>query len=167
MKKREPKKIRNSFMKVFLEWRCLDFTNKVLVFVGLFLLFELIFTIIRYGSETDVTTDAFFRLTLSSVIGYFLGSSSGTNIAPTDSGPVYAPRDDDDAAIYSNDSEFNLDHTSHLRTFFVAVICVVSLVTLFLTNFYLENTYEEGMTQLRNIISLTIGFLISKGSRAK
>jgi len=156
------------FKKIRLEWYDLDLTNKVLLLIGIVLLFELIFSIFIRSVDSDASTDAFFRLTLSSVLGYFLGVN--TNIPKLEQ-PTPSIRISPEAQIERQTLDLNanveksFEHTSNVRTLFISFVCLACIITLSITTFYNGIQYEAGLIQLRNIISTTIGFLISKANR--
>lgn len=141
--------------KIYAEWCNLDITNKVLLFIGVVLLLELIISIFLHAVNADTTTDSFFRLSLSSILGYFLG---GMNTGPQSSSVA-------DANTESNSPAQNFQNTTYIRTFFVAFVCLACIITLSVTTFLNQTGYEEGLIQLRNTISTTLGFLLSKAHR--
>ena len=153
---------RSMRQKIYVEWCNLDITNKFLLLIGLILLVELIISIFLHATTIDTTTDAFFRLSLSSVLGYFLGGiNTGSNATEqsdvlTDSEPLVEPKEE---GIKS------FQQTTYIRTIFVAFVCLICIAALAAASFMDEANYEAGLIQLRNIISTTLGFLISKANR--
>ena len=175
MPKTKPSYRKRSMEKVRLEWYDLDLTNKVLLFIGLILLFELIFSIFIRTVNVDATTDAFFRISLSSVMGYFLGCTN-TNHANTKKGTncslsVISEEQIEQMPIDlqtlnpNAEKEKDFEHMPHIRTLFIAFVCLACIITLSVTTFANRIDYVEGLIQLRNIISTTLGFLISKANR--
>jgi len=171
---KEKSPYRNSLFKSLQsEWYDLDLTNKVLLLIGLVLLFELIFSIFIRSVDTDATTDAFFRLALSSVLGYFLGINTGNQNINTNapklestttlSKPIFRQTENEPLELTA-DTEECIEPTN-IRTLFISFVCLACIITLSFTTFYNQSQYEEGLIQLRNIISTTIGFLISKANR--
>lgn len=160
--------------KICSEWYEMDLTNKILLFLGTVLLFELIFSIFMRSVDTDVTTDAFFRITFSSVLGYFLGCMN-TNSAHLEKEKISNPAPPvvpiEQVASKPPDSplpvEQDFEHLTSIRTLFVAFVCFACIITLSVTTFINQTEYAEGLIQLRNIISTTIGFLISKANRRR
>jgi len=149
----------NLFKKIRFEWRRLDLTNKVLLLVGIVLLFELIFSIFLHTFSADASTDAFFRITFASVMGYFLG---GMNL---NSNKTTLPEDEhavENNVTDSNDENFQ--NVPHIRTLFITLVCLACIITLSIATFTNQTSYSEGLIQLRNIISTSIGFLISKAT---
>ena len=153
--------------KIRLEWCELDLTNKILLFIGIVLLFELIFSIFIRSVDTDATTDAFFRLALSSVLGYFLGINIGNpHLEQSTTSTTISTKQMENNSLDSNTNiEEHFEHSCNIRTLFISFVCLACIITLSITTFYNQNQYEEGLIQLRNIISTTIGFLISKANR--
>jgi len=144
--------------KIRLEWRRLDLTNKVLLLVGVVLLFELIFSIFLHALSTDASTDTFFRITFSSVMGYFLGGMNGNTKEPS-------PEEEqliEDLYVDANDESFR--NITHIRTLFITMVCLACIFTLSIATFTNQTDYSDGLIQLRNIISTSIGFLISKAT---
>ena len=156
--------------KLRSEWCELDLSNKILLLIGIVLLFELIFSIFLKSFNGDATTDAFFRLALSSVLGYFLGINVG-NGSPQLAQPKITPKpistveQTESKPLDSNTNAEYTDRTANIRTLFISFVCLACIITLSITTFYSEIHYEEGLIQLRNIISTTVGFLISKANR--
>jgi len=155
--------------KLRLEWYYLDLTNKILLLIGLVLLSELIISIFIRSVYSDASTDAFFRLALSSVLGYFLGINNGI---PKSEQPIIAPtpistvgQTESTPPDLNEDAEEYFESTNNIRTLFISFVCLACIITLSITTFYNDGQYEEGLIQLRNIISTTIGFLISKANR--
>jgi hypothetical protein len=144
------------FTKIRAEWCNLDITNKFLLLIGLVLLVELIVSIFLHATNIDSTTDAFFRLSLSSVLGYFLGGiNTGSSTIELPIGGVE----------HKKEEIQNFQQTTYIRTIFVAGVCLICIATLVATTFIEAASYEAGLIQLRNIISTTLGFLISKANR--
>ena len=158
----------NLISKIRSEWCDLDLTNKVLLLIGIVLLFELILSIFIRTVYSGASTDAFFRLALSSVLGYFLGINTGvpkfdqSTIAPTS---ISIERQINKPPDVSTDTNEYFEPTTNVRTLFISFVCLACIITLSITTFYNQAQYEEGLIQLRNIISTTIGFLISKANR--
>ena len=156
--------------QIHAEWCNLDLTNKVLLLIGLVLLVELILSIFLHAFDIDTTTDAFFRLSLSSVLGYFLGGiNTGTNSTET-TGKVETPivtvgKTKEETEMEMETPAQNFQQATYIRTIFVAFVCLVCIATLAVTTFLNQTGYEEGLIQLRNIVSTTLGFLISKANR--
>jgi len=168
MSKETPPYRNNLISKIRSEWRDLDLTNKVLLLIGLVLLFELILSIFIRTVYSDASTDAFFRLALSSVLGYFLGIN--TSIPKVDQSINSPPPISTEVQInkppdLSADTDKYFEPTTNVRTLFISFVCLACIITLSITTFYNQAQYEEGLIQLRNIISTTIGFLISKANR--
>jgi len=147
----------NLLKKIRLEWRDLDLTNKVLLLVGMVLLFELIFSIFLHTLSTDASTDAFFRISFSSVMGYFLGGMN-TNHTPRKE----IASTDSKEQIEDISFDQNFQNVTNIRTLFITIVCLACIITLSVATFSNQTEYAEGLIQLRNIISTTIGFLISK-----
>ena len=172
MYKKKPSYRKKTIEKIRLEWYDLDLTNKILLFIGLILLFELIFSIFIRTINMDASTDAFFRISFSSVMGYFLGCTSS---APPSSSTILNEQKANEQTELrtlnlSTDAEKRFENMAHIRTLFIAFVCFVCIITLTITTFSNQTEYEyiEGLIQLRNIISTTIGFFISKAnSRSK
>jgi len=147
--------------KIRLEWRYLDLTNKVLLLVGVVLLFELIFSIFLHALSTDASTDTFFRITFSSVMGYFLG---GMNITRKEKSSL--DEESSGETTSTNTNEPNFQNVTYIRTLFITIVCLACIITLSIATFTSQTTYSDGLIQLRNIISTSIGFLISKATHA-
>ena len=139
--------------KIRLEWQSLDFTNKVLLMIGFVLLLELIFSIFLHTLGADTSTDTFFRISFSSVMGYFLGGMNTTS-----------KEEAHDATEIECSPETRFQHVNHIRTLFITIVCLACIITLSIATFTNRTDYSEGLIQLRNIISTTIGFLISKAT---
>ena len=146
--------------KIRAEWRDLDLTNKVLLLVGMVLLFELIFSIFLHTLSTDATTDAFFRISFSSVMGYFLGGMNTNNVVTKET--VSTESTDTGEETKNTSLDQNFQNVANIRTLFITVVCLTCIITLSVATFSNQVEYAEGLIQLRNIISTTIGFLISK-----
>lgn len=152
--------------KLRLEWYEMDLTNKILLLLGIVLLFELIFSIFMRSVNTDLTTDTFFRITFSSVMGYFLGGMNTTTPPlEKENTPTVSPLDNSLEPLLPEEQDF--EHLTSIRTLFVAFVCLACIITLSVTTFSSQTDYAEGLIQLRNIISTTIGFLISKANRRR
>jgi len=151
--------------KIYAEWCNLDITNKFLLLIGLVLLAELVVSVFLHVVNGDTTTDAFFRMTLSSVLGYFLGGiNTGSSTTEQSEVPIIPSR----TVETKKDLELpeqNFQNTTYIRTIFVAFVCLVCIATLAVTTFMNFTNYEAGLIQLRNIISTTLGFLISKANQ--
>jgi len=159
MPNKHPSNGNHLLKKIRLEWRCLDLTNKVLFLIGFVLLFELIFSIFLHTFSTDASTDAFFRITFASVMGYFLG---GINIDTTE---LALPEENQTAEKSSTDiMDQNFRNVSHIRTLFITLVCLTCIIALSMATFTNQTDYSDGLIQLRNIISTSIGFLISKAT---
>ena len=151
------------FDLIYAEWCNLDITNKFLLLIGLVLLMELILSIFLHATNLDTVTDTFFRLSLSSVLGYFLG---GINTGSNSSEAITETAPDNQTLDSPVDTEHqSFQETAYIRTIFIALVCLVCIVTLAIVTFSTHSGYEEGLIQLRNIISTTLGFLISKANR--
>jgi len=173
---KENSSCRNSLTnKIRSEWCDLDLTTKILLLIGLVLLLELIFSIFIRTVNTDATTDAFFRISLSSVLGYFLGgmdkNKPDAEEATVPSSLIASGEQTEKKPLdlhtlnLKTDIEGEFENTTHIRTLFIAFVCIACIITLSITTFYNQTEYTEGLIQLRNIISTTIGFLISKANR--
>jgi len=147
----------NILKKIRLEWRDLDLTNKVLLLVGMVLLFELIFSIFLHSLGTDASTDAFFRISFSSVMGYFLGGMNMNHTAAKETAMTNLEEQTENPSVNQN-----FQNVTHIRTLFITIVCLACIITLSIATFSNRTDYAEGLIQLRNIISTTIGFLISK-----
>ena len=162
MSKENPPCRSNVIKKLRYEWCELDLTNKILIIIGIVLLIELIFSIFIHSIDADATTDAFFRLALSSVLGYFLGINTAT---PKLDISTDNETEEEKTIDVTSDTEKYFELTTNVRTLFISFVCLACIITLAITTFYNQTQYEEGLIQLRNIISTTIGFLISKANR--
>ena len=168
MSKKNPPCRNNLTRKIRYEWCELDLTNKILILIGTVLLIELIFSIFIRSVDADATTDAFFRLALSSVLGYFLGINTATpklEQSPVANPPITTDNIDEIPPEATNDTEKYFELTTNVRTLFISFVCLACIIALSITTFFNQTEYEEGLIQLRNIISTTIGFLISKANR--
>ena len=151
--------------KIYVEWCNLDITNKSLLLIGLVLLIELIASVFLHVVNGDTTTDAFFRMALSSVLGYFLGGiNTGSSTTEQSEVPIILSQ-----VVETKKGlelpEQNFQNTTYIRTIFVAFVCLMCIATLAATTFMNVTNYEAGLIQLRNTISTTLGFLISKANR--
>jgi len=165
-----------TLIQLKLEWIELDLTTKLVLIIGVVLLLELILAVFLYPAKDDAINDLsiniVFRTALSSVIGYIIG---GMNHADKDQlpsisqMPTISKEKDSNSTVTPKeplDLEFEVDKESlksaaNIRAFSATVICLVSIVTLFTASYFSQLEYREGLIQLRDLISTTIGFLIA------
>ena len=160
-----------------LEWQELDFTSKMVLLIGFVLFMELISSVFFYSNpgNDELSIHIAFRTGLSSVVGYLLGGMNApmpkdintatqktisSSEKDTISTQISAPNDFED---YEPDINF-IQHASTLRTLLAAVVCLICILTLVAASSFGRLEYKEGLIQLRNLISTTIGFLISKST---
>lgn len=159
------------FQKIRSEWCELDFASKVVLLIGLVLLSELIFTIFFYPNQMEASTDVVFRTALSSVIGYVLGGMNqhSADEARNDQQAAFISREKDSPSHLSPARSKRIPHLQlqnarNIRVLFIAVICLACIITLATATIFNQLEYTDGLIQVRNLISTTIGFLISKAN---
>jgi|GEM_PF-1691782 len=157
------------------EWCQLDLTSQLVLFIGAILLAELILSIFFYPGRDDLSINIVFRTGLASVMGYILGGMSNTNTTTTKTthveGQPVAPSvsysSEKDSTVKLRESTdieettISLQNAPNIRALIATLVCIVCIVCLFLASTFNQLEYREGLIQMRDLISTTIGFLIS------
>jgi len=157
------------------EWCELEFSNKIVLLIGFVLFLELLFAVF-WGGEYNWKTIS-FRTSLGAIMGYVIGGMGSASVEKPEQ-PVATP-----TAVQSEtpvspvpadaggdclpDSR-SIQSMVHLRNAVAGFVCLTSVVVLFLINITgSENTFAEGVLQIRDMMSTTLGFLISASGRKK
>jgi len=153
-------------MKIHEEWCNLDLTVKILMLIGIILFLEQIISLFFYEIGYDTETDDFFRLVLGNVLGYFLGGiNTNGNKIPFVNKVKTETISENKVNNPENPIIAPVEQSTHIRTFFVSSMCILSIIALTIVSFMGINVCASASTNLRTIISTTLGFLISKANR--
>ena len=154
-----------------LEWCELDFTSKIVLLIGLTLFIELLVAIFIGGRHDWANMS--FRTSLSAILGYLLGGmGKGNNQKTEDKNPsVTGPvvKAEVKAEIGSDEiitakcihNHRLISEANHIRTLIAGMVCLIGILTLFTSTVFDLPVYDEGVLQLRDMISTTLGFLVS------
>lgn len=171
-KQEKQKSINTSWFMIKLEWCELDFTSKIVLFIGLTLFVELLIAIFIGGRHDWANMS--FRTSLSAILGYLLGGmgkgqkstrSQEESLAEPPlietSQPLPGPKTADVVPGKCQHNHRFISEANHVRTLIAGMVCVAGIMTLFFSTVFDLPVYGEGVLQLRDMISTTLGFLVS------
>ena len=150
------------YKKLKYEWGHLDFATKCIFFIGILLLFQLIYAIFVPANALDSTTQIVFRTSTSSIFGFILGMAH--SYSTKKASPPSEESEDHEKQEFVFNKDINLNKATHVRILFSTTVCIMCIIVLMIANRTNNLSYQEGIIQLRDLISTTIGFLISKAS---
>lgn len=150
------------YRKLKCEWGHLDFATKCIFFIGILLLFQLIYAVFVPADALDSSTQIVFRTSTSSIFGFILGMAHSYSSKKLS--PPTEESEDREKEEFTFTEDINLNKATHVRILFSTTVCMICIVALIIANRTNNLTYQEGIIQLRDLISTTIGFLISKAS---
>ena len=179
-KKKRKVRCNKTVKHILYEWCELDLTSQLILFIGAILLAELILSIFFYPGRDDLSINIVFRTGLSSVMGYILGGMNSTSTPlktvkpPVDStlkpSVTYSTEKDSPLTLKERESiadrALSLQNAPSLRALIATLVCLVCIVCLFLASTFNQLEYPEGLIQMRDLISTTIGFLISNSRQS-
>lgn len=150
------------YKKIKFEWGILDFSTKCILFIGILLLLQLIYAVFVPSDVLDSATQIVFRTSTSSIFGFILGMAHSYSSVKSEQPPEDTENKEMEKFTFNDD--INLNRAMHIRILFSTVVCIICIIALVIANRTNNLSYQEGIIQLRDLISTTIGFLISKAS---
>ena len=159
--KNELTPVNNSWFMLKLEWCELDFTSKIVLFIGLTLFIELLIAIFIGGRHDWANMS--FRTSLSAILGYLLGGmGKGHNNTGKKEIPIIEQEiEPEEIPLKCIHNHRLISEANHVRTLIAGMICLIGIMTLFTSTVFDFQVYDEGVLQLRDMISTTLGFLVS------
>ncbi|MCL1950309.1 MAG: hypothetical protein FWF59_11315 [Turicibacter sp.] len=161
-----------SWQRLKTEWCELDYTNKLIIIIGGLVLFELILTVFFYPwlSNEEVKNFGFsaaFQSILGSITGYIIGGMNRSGVNKPKNLPQ--PKVEDLPLVPgSHDTEEDclldartIHEARYIQSSIIAGMCISCILILFVATALKCTYYVEGMIQLRDLISTSIGFLIT------
>ncbi|HAX74081.1 MAG TPA: hypothetical protein DCY20_11200 [Firmicutes bacterium] len=159
-----PKFLPKLMKKISTEWNKLDLPTRSLFLIGLLLLVELVYSILINNTATEQNYDAVFRTSLSSIFGYIFGMNTEVKLFSESKDSANQKRSnktDEEKLIHKYVAT---QKAIVLRVTYATVVCVICILTLMIAQHLHTYSYVEGLLQVRNLISLTIGFLLSQAN---
>lgn len=160
------KKIKTNklFQQIKNEWNHLGLACKCIFIIGIVLLIQLIYTVLIPTTVIDSSTQIVFRTSTSSIFGFILGMThpQQANIIPEKSSPQLTKKLQDEL---NKESELDIYKANNLRILFSASICIICIIVLVIADGINPIDSQEGVIEMRDLLSTTIGFLISRASR--
>ena len=176
IKKKRKIRCNKTVKHLVYEWCDLDLTSQLILIIGSILLIELILSIFFYPGRDDLSINIVFRTGLSSVMGYILGGMNNTTktTPPVDSMPkpsiTYSSEKDSTSTLKEKEAltetTLTLQNAPSLRALIATLVCLICIICLFLASTFNYLEYPEGLIQMRDLISTTIGFLISNSRQS-
>jgi len=163
-------------------WRCLDkewceleFSNKLVVIICFVLFLELLMAVFWYPQGDWSVVSSTFRSVFGGIMGYIIGGMGAaedtskvvdaldTSLKEKSLQAKSCDLDSDECEVES----LTLPGTTFIRTAIAGFICLTCIVALFVAIILDSGVYQEGLVRVMDLISTTIGFLISNASRKK
>ena len=169
-KNEKPKKNRKwrATRRLFFEWCELEFTNKVILIIGIILFFELISSVFLahtlHKNCTEILPyNSVFRASLSAIIGYIMGGmTKGDERSPElEKGPNLEIVPDTDSHEECIQDSHSISSSKYLRSFIMGTACVLCILTLFFAQSIHFLEYTEGLVQIRDLVATIIGFMVT------
>jgi len=171
----------HTLRRLKFEWCEMDFANKMILLIAVVLMFELVSAVflhefISISPEDRLTTNAALRSSLGTIIGYITGGMSHT---VKEDKPITAPAyvetleqadedfDDFDDFEHCEPDVLTIHQARYLRSLIAASICIISVLVIFIAVLTNLMGYSDGLTQLRDLVAITIGFLVTNASHTK
>ena len=161
------------------DWDSLNFPSKVLLFIGIILfILSISILFIELGSNTLINSiEVIFRTSLSSIFGFFLSSSlSGNkkdarfNPQSTEdnslSNPTNKLSEVDDIDCKLDVYKYNYHDSNLIRILLSCAVALICIFILWLCMVFNIVTKVASITQLRDLMCSSIGFLLGE-SRIK
>lgn len=157
--------------RIKMEWCELDFTNKMILIIGSFLLFELLTSIFWWSGEDTLSIHAIFRSSLAAVLGFVCGGMTNNGAKPEPALPIIDDAGKDLPEGACAPDTITIYGTRYLRTAIAGFVCLscILILTIALIIHSIEGipwvlTYKDGLIQIRSILSTTLGFLVSNSN---
>lgn len=160
-KKQQKNKLLEQLKK---EWNYLELACKCIFIIGIVLLIQLIYAIFIAPDILDPSNQIVLRTSTASIFGFILGMghSQSTQKESETKKEISNPPPSED---FLTETDIHLCKANTVRIIFSFSICLICIITLVIGNRINHLHYQEGITQIHDLISTTIGFLISKASK--
>lgn len=157
------------------EWCELEFSNKMIVIIYSVLFLMLVLAVFWYPEGHWGTVSSTFRSVFGGITGYIIGGmgssedASKTLVTP-DKEDIFKASPSAKCELSPEDCEpesLILPGTTYIRTAIAGIFCVTSILAVFFAILFGTEMYQEGLIRIMDLVSTTIGFLISNASRKK
>ncbi len=138
------------------EWHKLDLACKSVLLIGILLLIQLICAVFIPVLSSQPTINATFQTSLSSIFGYILGMNIPTRTKSPSDPPSSSKETENPPHLFKRTT---------IHILFTAAVCLICLMTLIIYTIVGTYIYKDGIFQISNLVSTTIGFLISSSTK--
>ena len=123
------------YKKLKYEWGHLDFATKCIFFIGILLLFQLIYAIFVPANALDSTTQIVFRTSTSSIFGFILGMAH--SYSTKKASPPSEESEDHEKQEFVFNKDINLNKATHVRILFSTTVCIICIIVFLFICFFL------------------------------
>lgn len=151
--------------ELLMDWDKLNLAAKLLVYIGFFLVFSIIFMAIYKSKDTDLYAriEVIFRISLASVFGFILSSNTkNSNKKNTGTKSLTRKSNEEHKDICERIREYDYGDGNSVQISIALIITVISAIVILII--YKNNIHTDRviLSQFRDLMCTSIGFLLGE-----